>query len=131
MTRDLSLTAGLDEKYTYDDLNRLTNTERGTLDGNDDITSLVFEQDWTLDELGNWDEFDQDDDGTGGWDLEQDRTTNNANEIRLSGGSIRILSERRLVLVWRLYRVDVNGGRSLSDAMMVVLLAVDPLGCGG
>ena len=86
LTRDLSLTTGLDEKYTYDALNRLTNTERGTLSGGS-ITNATFEQDWALDELGNWDEFNEDDDGDSSWDLEQDRTHNDANEITdLSGG---------------------------------------------
>ncbi|MGB2801765.1 MAG: RHS repeat-associated core domain-containing protein, partial [Phycisphaerae bacterium] len=87
-SKDLTIAAatGLDEKYTYDGLNRLANTERGTLtDGV--ITDLAFEQDWSLDELGNWAEFNQDDDGTGGWDLEQDRDHNEANEITDLSGS--------------------------------------------
>ncbi|HUT91467.1 MAG TPA: RHS repeat-associated core domain-containing protein [Thermoguttaceae bacterium] len=80
VTRDLSLTTGLDEKYTYDGLNRLANTERGTLTGST-ITDLAFEQDWSLDALGNWAEFNQDDDGVNGWDLEQTRDHNKVNEI--------------------------------------------------
>lgn len=87
LTRDLSLTTGLDEKYTYDGLNRLANTERGTLSSGQ-LTNLAFEQDWSLDELGNWSEFKQDDDGGDTWDLDQDRTHNDANEITaITGGS--------------------------------------------
>ena len=45
------------------------------------IISLGFEQQWGLDVLGNWDEFDQDDDGVNSWDLEQKRYHNDVNEI--------------------------------------------------
>lgn len=75
LTRDV-IPAGatdLDEKYTYDGLNRLTNTDRGTLSGGD-ITAPTFEQDWTLDGVGNWTTFN--DNGTS-----QTRTHNAANEI--------------------------------------------------
>lgn len=52
------------ESYTYDNLNRLTDTDRAD----------SFDQSWGLDGLGNFSSFD--DDGTS-----QTRTTNAANEI--------------------------------------------------
>jgi RHS repeat-associated protein len=48
---------GLDELYTYDNLGRLTNVERGTLSGQNTsdptITGATFSQSWDLDSLGN------------------------------------------------------------------------------
>ena len=45
-----------DELYAYDNLNRLTSSQRGTLNANkDEITGTpAREQDWTLDPVGNW-----------------------------------------------------------------------------
>jgi YD repeat-containing protein len=57
------------ETYTYDGLDRLLTTDRA--DG--------FDQDWTLDGLGNWSGFN--DDGTS-----QTRTVNEANEIESTLG---------------------------------------------
>jgi RHS repeat-associated protein len=45
------------------------------------VTSKNFAQDWTLDQLGNWPTFKQDDNGNGTWDLNQGRTHNEANEL--------------------------------------------------
>ena len=77
---------GLDERYEYDALNRLTNTKRGTLDFFDPddptITSQTKYQDWTLDGLGNFSTFDDNNDS-------QDRTVDAANQIQsISGGSV-------------------------------------------
>ncbi len=68
--------AGLDEVYSYDALNRLTETDRGTLsaDGTTFLSS-VGQEVWTLDQLGNWESYNG-----------QTRTSNSANEITdLSG----------------------------------------------
>jgi RHS repeat-associated protein len=82
LTRDnlLSGSAGQDEKYGYDGLWQITTLDRGTLSGGN-ITSKVFAQAWTFDPTGNWDNFKQDNDGNGTWDLNQNRTHNKANEI--------------------------------------------------
>jgi hypothetical protein len=53
ISRDNTLTAGLDELYAYDSLDRLTAMDRGTISGGS-IASPVKEQDWTLDPTGNW-----------------------------------------------------------------------------
>jgi RHS repeat-associated protein len=85
-SKDLTLTAGKDEKYTYDNLNRLTSYDRGTLSGGD-ITSPVRNEAWTLSATGNWTEYkintnpNEDSDYTDATDLDQDRTHNPVNEI--------------------------------------------------
>jgi hypothetical protein len=67
----------------YDGLNRLVEFHRGTLDNDKDgiASDDSGAQLWSLDALGNWSEFK--DDATDGatWDLDQDRTHNEANEI--------------------------------------------------
>ncbi len=61
-----------DELYTYDGLYRLKDMQRGTLTADETaITPLTFEQCWGLDATGNWQNFQQDDTGTGVWDLVQ------------------------------------------------------------
>jgi RHS repeat-associated protein len=73
---------GYDELYGYDQLQRLQNLGRGTLNGTQTaITSPTFGQDWTLDETGNWNGFKQDNTGSGTWNLDQTRTANTVNEI--------------------------------------------------
>jgi len=74
------------ERLRHDGLHRLAGFERGDLNANKHaIATLKFEHDWGLDSLGNWNEFDEDANG-GGFDLEQTRTHNAANEITdLSG----------------------------------------------
>ncbi|MBN2023788.1 MAG: autotransporter-associated beta strand repeat-containing protein [Pirellulales bacterium] len=59
-----ALHSDFDETYLYDAIDRLASTQRAD----------TFYQDWTLDALGNWAEFD--DDGAA-----QTRTVNEANEI--------------------------------------------------
>jgi len=51
-----------DEDYTYDDLDRLTYSDRAG----------SFDQTWTLDGLGNWSAFDEDTDGDGTIDAGED-----------------------------------------------------------
>jgi RHS repeat-associated protein len=75
-----------DQDYDYDGLHRLLDADQG---GASDTTGLVsdplFEQRWTLDQLGNWPEFRQDTNGdtdfTDSDDFDQDRLHNSANEI--------------------------------------------------
>ena len=70
-----------DQVYAYDGLHRLQNVEGGTLSSGS-ITSRQLEQDWTLDQLGNWSTFKQRDTDTGStWDLDQDRAHNDVNEL--------------------------------------------------
>jgi len=73
---------GCDELYGYDQLQRLQDLGRETLNGSQTaITSPTFGQDWTLDETGNWNAFKQDNTGSGTWNLDQSRTANAVNEI--------------------------------------------------
>jgi RHS repeat-associated protein len=79
----------LDEYYTYDNLNRLTEMQRGTLTGGPPFTGIsgtpVAEQDWTLDPTGNWSGFVTKASGT--TTLNQTRTQNTVNAITAIGGS--------------------------------------------
>jgi RHS repeat-associated protein len=71
-----------DEVYGYDDINRLTEFDRGVINANKDaISTLKFAQEWSLDSTGNWAGFKEDDDGDSSWDLDQSRTSNKVNEI--------------------------------------------------
>ena len=70
-----------DELYGYDLIDRLKSMARGDLNANKEaVTSKQFAQDWSLDAVGNWRNFREDTDGSG-WDLDQQRTPNNVNEI--------------------------------------------------
>lgn len=71
-----------DELYSYDGVQRLNDMQRGDLNaGKTAVTNKQFEQDWNLDETGNWSGFRSDDDGNGTWDLDQSRTSSVVNEI--------------------------------------------------
>jgi RHS repeat-associated protein len=73
-----------DEAYAYDGLNRLIETERGTLiDGEHgkEITDAAFTQQWVLDALGNWTTLTTD-------DVPQTRAANDANELTSVSGWI-------------------------------------------
>ena len=72
--------------FSYDGLHRLVDIARGNLNGTYSAISSNknFAEDWNLDALGNWNTFQQDDDGNGSWDLSQLRTHNKANEISTS-----------------------------------------------
>jgi len=74
-------TSGLDEYYTYDDVNRLATYDRGDLNAGKTAISgtAANEEDWGLDMTGNWSDFTQKTSGT--TDLDQDRTHNEVNEI--------------------------------------------------
>lgn len=75
---------GFDNVYDIDDLDRVTRAHQGTIAGGS-ITSATQDQQWTLDQLGNWDEnrLDLDGDGTftGTDELDEDRSHNDVNEI--------------------------------------------------
>ncbi len=76
--------SGKDEKYAYDDLNRLTEMQRGNRSG-DAIQDTNRQEDFTLDQVGNWKTYQVDADGDGNFtdatDLNQNRAVNNANEV--------------------------------------------------
>lgn len=77
-------TVDVDELYGHDNLSRLNNFEVGNVNtGSLALTAGSFEQEWDLDQLGNWGYFRQNDDGTGssGYELDQRRDSNDANEI--------------------------------------------------
>jgi RHS repeat-associated protein len=71
-----------DELYTYDGLHRLTDADRGNLDGSHtSISSKNFAHEWGLDALGNWSAFKEDNDTDATWELDQTRSHNKANEL--------------------------------------------------
>ncbi len=69
-----------DEYYTYDDVRRLKNFDRGNLNVGETAISgtPVREEDFTLDPTGNWTDYLQK--TSGSTDLNQDRTQNKVNE---------------------------------------------------
>jgi len=73
-----------DELYSYDGMYQLVSMDRGDMNaGKDAIVAgtKTFAEDWSLDMTGNWSNYKKDDDGDGTWDLDQDRTHNQVNEI--------------------------------------------------
>lgn len=71
-----------DELYGNDDIHRLKDLERGTLNANKDaVTNKSFAECWSLDPTGNWKKYLEDTDGDDTWDLDQNRTANKVNEI--------------------------------------------------
>jgi len=79
-----------DNYYTYDGLDRLTQSNRGNLDVNGAITDQNADanQVWSLDTVGNWSQFKWDADGGGaGTPITQTRAHNTANEIAGNGGN--------------------------------------------
>jgi len=79
LTRDNAVAAGdWDEGYALDSLNRLTQMRRGTLaDGS--IGTEKRQEDWTLDQAGNWAGYDVEVDDAD--TLNQTRKHNRVNEI--------------------------------------------------
>ena len=88
-----------DYYYTYDGLHRLSEATRGNLNGTySGVTSANFLQLWSyLEPLGNWQRF-LEDNGGDGWDVDQERTHNAANEItgRIIRGREQYCSARHL-----------------------------------
>jgi hypothetical protein len=82
--REEADTSDLDQLYSYDDVNRLVQSEEGTLSvGKDSISSLNFKQQWSLDATGNWSAFKEDLGGDATWDLQQTRTSRRLNQRHL------------------------------------------------
>ena len=87
----VAMPAGIerDELYTYDGLNRLINLERGKITGTTTpqitTTDRLQTENWSLDQLGNWNTYQFDGDGdelyTSSADLNDGRSFNLANEI--------------------------------------------------
>jgi RHS repeat-associated protein len=76
---------GLDEAYAYDNLNRLTQMQRGNLSGGVITGTPTRQMDYTLDPTGNWAAYLTKTNGT--TDLNQTRTANKVNEITAIGGT--------------------------------------------
>jgi RHS repeat-associated protein len=75
----------LDEGYSYDNLNRLTQMQRGNLSSGVITGTPKREMDYTLDPNGNWSAYLTKTNGT--TDLNQTRTANTVNEITAIGGT--------------------------------------------
>jgi len=75
---------GWDVDYTIDDVDRLTRAEEGTWGGSS-ISSRTRDEQWTLDQVGNWDVDKVDLNGDGDFvdagELNDDRTHNDVNEL--------------------------------------------------
>ncbi len=81
--------ASFDELYDNDDLDRLTNMQRGEVDtsGTPSISNRDYEEDFTLDQVGNWATYkSRDTEIDDNWDLDQARTSNKVNEITVFTG---------------------------------------------
>jgi RHS repeat-associated protein len=82
--QNMVATTGFDEQYAVDNLNRLGQMKRGTLNGSHVIPGTpVKQQDWGLDPVGNWNKFTEDASGTAV--LDQTRTASTVNEITSIG----------------------------------------------
>jgi RHS repeat-associated protein len=75
------VSGGLDERYSYNDINRLTQMQRGTLSGGVITGTPVRQMDYTLDPTGNWNAYLTKTNGT--TDLNQTRSHNMVNEIEV------------------------------------------------
>lgn len=79
-----------DQQYAYDCLNRLNDFKQGLLNGSHVIppgSNTTFQQQWSLDYVGNWSCFKQDNNGSGSFGLQQTRTANPVNEITNIGAT--------------------------------------------
>ena len=88
-----ALTAKQDEFYTYDGLNQLLTLQRGTLNsGRTGISGTpAWEEDFTLDPTGNWDNYVNQVNGT--TTLNQPRTHNAVNEVETISGSSSLMTQ--------------------------------------
>ena len=79
--------ANQDEYYYYDGLYQLQNLQRGTLNGGRTGISgtLTWEENYTLDPTGNWNNYQTKLSGT--WNLDQNRTHNRDNALVTLAGS--------------------------------------------
>ena len=85
--------AGLDELFTYDSVGQLTSATWGQLNGAHNALTAGsknygFGENWTVDPLGNWTDYQQND-GNGNVNLDQSRTSDPNNFITgLGGGAV-------------------------------------------
>ncbi len=80
--RQETVTAGQDELYSYDGVNRLVDMSRGDLANVDQsIANMTLAQKWGLDATGNWSNFVNTDVLTPTNNLDQQRSNNPVNEI--------------------------------------------------
>jgi RHS repeat-associated protein len=86
--RNVPLSQAHDERYQYDELDRLRQMERGTLPGNytrdartPALSATNFEQSWRLDQQDNWTRFAEDSDGEEPGELVQRRQHDLSNRI--------------------------------------------------
>lgn len=84
-TADDQVHTGFDVKYTMDDVNRLTRAEEGTLGGGS-ISSRTRDEQWTLNQTGNWDRDKVDLNGDGDFvdsgEVDDTRVHNAVNELQ-------------------------------------------------
>ncbi len=80
VSKSLATPVYLDELYSYDNLNRLTEMHRGQLVGGDRIIEPALSQTWSLDAAGNWCEFSNYDQQSSN-NVVQKRIYNSANEV--------------------------------------------------
>ena len=89
---DVAATAAgkaFDELYEDDGVHRLKKLHRGTLaEGNASITGPTMQQAWQLDATGNWSGFTNFDQTDSDNTLDQNRTSNAANEITAITGTV-------------------------------------------
>ncbi|MCG6156978.1 RHS repeat domain-containing protein [Rubinisphaera margarita] len=84
-----ALSKHFDELYGNDQINRLKDLQRGTLNAQKDgVTDQSFAECWSLDPTGNWKNYLEDTNGDGAWDLDQSRTNNTVNEITALADSV-------------------------------------------
>lgn len=108
-----------DEIYAYDRMQRLVGASRGRLaDDNSRLDSSTFRQTWGLDATGNWREFSEFDTQTSTFSaLDQQRTSNTANEITAIGASVGP--------VWQTPAYDRNGNMTTVPEPTDMTLAAD------
>jgi RHS repeat-associated protein len=118
----------LDEVYANDGLYRLSEMQRGQLNGaNTAIVSgtLNFAQAWGLDATGNWQQFWENESGSS-WDLQQSRTASASNEITAidGGGSASPgYDAAGNVLFWPDVAVPSSAASASFDAWNRMMLA--------
>jgi len=84
-----ALSKHFDELYGNDQINRLKDFQRGTLNTQKDgVTDKSFAECWSLDPTGNWNNYLEDKNGDGTWDLNQSRSSNTVNEITALSDSV-------------------------------------------
>ena len=110
--KDNTLTAGLDEAYTHDKHDRLTDMDRGTLSGSwptysGGMTDKVRNEAWTLTPTGNWSEYKVDADSgaadgdyVDAGDLNQTREHNDVNEVEDTDSDNDAIGETAGQVVW-------------------------------